>query len=120
MKQFSRTPMTFQQKLDAIVVKNNSLVCVGLDSDMSKLPERIRTGPHPQATFNKAIVYATQGLVCAYKPNVAFYEARGTEGIEDLKMTCDYIKAHYPEVVIILDAKRGDIGNTNEGYVTFA
>ena len=93
---------------------------MGLDSDMSKLPERIRTGPHPQATFNKAIVYATQGLVCAYKPNVAFYEARGTEGIEDLKMTCDYIKAHYPEVVIILDAKRGDIGNTNEGYVTFA
>ncbi len=111
--------MNFQQKLDAIVVKNNSLLCVGLDSEMSKLPERIRTGPKPQATFNKAIIYATQDLVCAYKPNIAFYEARGTEGIEDLKNTCDFLRAHYPEIPIILDAKRADIGNTNEGYVSF-
>jgi orotidine-5'-phosphate decarboxylase len=111
--------MTFQQKLDAIVEKNNSLVCVGLDSDTGKLPERLKTGPKPQATFNKAIIYATQDLVCAYKPNIAFYEARGIEGIEDLKNTCDFLKAHYSEIPIILDAKRADIGNTNEGYASF-
>jgi orotidine-5'-phosphate decarboxylase len=112
--------MNFQQKLEAAIQKTNSLVCVGLDSDITKLPERVKTGPHPQATFNKAIVYATQDLICAYKPNVAFYEARGAEGIEELKMTCDYIREHYPELLIILDAKRADIGNTNEGYVAFA
>lgn len=111
--------MTFQEKLDAIVKKNNSLVCVGLDTDVAKLPERVRTGPKPQATFNKAIIYATQDLVCAYKPNTAFYEAKGVEGIEDLKNTCDFLKAHYPDVPIIIDAKRADIGNTNEGYCTF-
>ncbi len=111
--------MTFQEKLQTVIQKNNSLVCVGLDSDMPKLPERVRTGPKPQATFNKAIIYATQDLVCAYKPNTAFYEARGVEGIEDLKNTCDFLKAHYPEIPIIIDAKRGDIGNTNEGYATF-
>ena len=111
--------MTFQEKLDAIVKKNNSLVCVGLDSDMAKLPERVRSGPKPQATFNKAIIYSTQDLVCAYKPNTAFYEARGVEGIEDLKNTCDFLRAHYPEIPIIIDAKRGDIGNTNEGHASF-
>lgn len=111
--------MTFQQKLDAIVAKNNSLLCIGLDSEFEKLPDRVKTGPKPQATFNKAIVYATQDLVCAYKPNTAFYEARGTQGIEDLKNTCDFLKAHYPEIPIIIDAKRADIGNTNDGYAAF-
>ena len=111
--------MTFQQKLDAIVKKNNSLLCIGLDSELEKLPERIRSGPKPQATFNKAIIYATQDLVCAYKPNLAFYEACGTAGIDDLKNTCDFLRAHYPEIPIIIDAKRGDIGNTNEGYAKF-
>ncbi len=113
--------MTFCQKLDAITKKNASLVCVGLDSEFNKIPKRIRTGgSHPQATFNKAIIDATHDVVCAYKPNAAFYEARGKDGIEDLKMTCDYLKVHYPDVVIILDAKRADIGNTNEGYAAFA
>lgn len=111
--------MTFQKKLDAIVKKNNSLVCVGLDSDINKIPEFIRSTAHPQSTFNKAIVEATHDLVCAYKPNTAFYEQRGHAGIEALKMTCDYIRQKYPEIVIIIDAKRADIGNTNEGYVKF-
>lgn len=111
--------MTFQQKLDAAMVKNKSLLCVGLDSDIDKIPERVRTGPHPQSTFNKSIIYATQDLVCAYKLNTAFYEARGTAGIEAMKMTCDFLNAHYPDIVIIIDAKRADIGNTNEGYVKF-
>jgi orotidine-5'-phosphate decarboxylase len=111
--------MTFQQKLDSIVKRNNSLVCVGLDSDYNKLPEHIKQKQNPQFEFNKAIIDSTHDLVCAYKPNSAFYEARGAEGIQDLKMTFDYIHTQYPEIVTILDAKRADIGSTNEGYVTF-
>ncbi len=111
--------MTFQQKLDKIVKKNNSLVCVGLDSDIDKIPEKIRNGEHSQTTFNKTIIDSTHDLVCTYKPNTAFYEQRGKGGIEALKMTCDYIREKYPEIVIIIDAKRGDIGNTNEGYTKF-
>ncbi len=112
--------MTFQQKLDSMVAKNNSLLCIGLDSDIEKVPEHVRNGEHPQSTFNKAIIEATHDLVCAYKPNTAFYESRGLPGIEALKRTCDYIKETYPDIVIILDAKRADIGSTNEGYVKFA
>ncbi|MBI3380139.1 orotidine-5'-phosphate decarboxylase [Candidatus Gottesmanbacteria bacterium] len=112
--------MTFKQKLYNIVKKNNSLLCVGLDSDIEKIPEHIRNGEHPQSTFNKEIIDATADLVCAYKSNTAFYEARGKAGIEALKMTCDYIREKHPEIPIILDAKRADIGNTNEGYAKFA
>lgn len=112
--------MTFQQKLDSVVAKNNSLVCVGLDSDVRKLPKHLENEKYPQFTFNKEIIDATHDLVCAYKPNSAFYEARGAKGIEELKMTCDYLHKSYPEISIILDAKRGDIGSTNEGYVTYA
>lgn len=112
--------MDFQQKLNNIVKKNNSLLCVGLDSDIDKIPEHIRSAEHPQSIFNKAIIDATADLVCAYKPNSAFYEARGDRGIEALKITCDYIREKYPEIPIILDAKRADIGNTNEGYMKFA
>ncbi len=112
--------MSFKTILNNIVVKNNSLLCVGLDSDIEKIPEHIRNGEHPQSTFNKAIIDATADLVCAYKPNSAFYEARGIAGLEALKITCDYIKDKYSEIPIILDAKRGDIGNTNVGYIKFA
>ncbi|HWY79350.1 MAG TPA: orotidine-5'-phosphate decarboxylase [Candidatus Sulfotelmatobacter sp.] len=112
--------MAFQSKLDAIIQKNNSLVCVGLDSDISKIPESFQQKEHLQFEFNKAIIDATVDLVCCYKPNSAFYEARGDLGIKELKMTCDYIKGIYPNVPIILDAKRADIGNTNNGYVQFA
>lgn len=112
--------MTFQQKLDAIIDKNNSLVCVGLDSEFEKLPNSVSSLPHSQFEFNKTIIDATHDIVCCYKPNTAFYEARGADGITDLKMTCDYITENYPEVVILLDAKRADIGNTNKGYVSFA
>src|SRR6266568_2934581 len=101
--------MNFQQKLDNIIQKNNSLVCVGLDSDFNKLPEHIKAKDNPQFEFNKAIIDATRDLVCAYKPNSAFYEALGDRGVTQLKMTCDYISQTYPEIVIILDAKRADI-----------
>ncbi len=111
--------MTFQEKLDLIVAKNNSLLCVGLDSDWEKLPEMVRKNKCPQFAFNKAIIDATYDLVSAYKPNTAFYEAQGVNGINELKLTCDYLRKTYPEIPLILDAKRGDIGSTNNGYVTF-
>jgi orotidine-5'-phosphate decarboxylase len=111
--------MTYQQKLDTTILKNNSLVCVGLDSELSKLPEHLKQNKNPQFEFNKAIIDATHDLVAVYKPNSAFYEGLGDEGIQELKLTCDYLHEHYPEIPIILDAKRADIGNTNNGYVQF-
>ncbi|MBI4008633.1 orotidine-5'-phosphate decarboxylase [Candidatus Roizmanbacteria bacterium] len=119
--------MNFQKKLDKIIKKNNSLVCVGLDSEYEKIPERfnpaslkLRRARNPQFEFNKWIIDQTHDLVCAYKPNSAFYEGVGIDGIKALKQTCDYIRLTHPEICIILDAKRGDIGNTNKGYVKFA
>jgi len=96
--------MKFQEKLDKIVAKNNSLLCVGLDQG--------------EWEFNKKIIDQTHDLVCAYKPNFAFYEALGVRGWENLKKTVEYLRNKYPEIVTIADAKRADIGNTNQGYVT--
>ncbi len=107
--------MTFAQKLATAVEKNNSLLCVGIDPDVGKLPE-----DYDQLRFSKAIIDATAGLVCAFKPNPAFFEAQGAEGIQALKDVCDYIGHEYPEIPIILDFKRGDIGNTNAQYAKFA
>lgn len=114
--------MNFLDKLDKAIEKNNSLVCVGLDTDFGKLPQSVKdeNHEHPQFEFNKDIINATADLVCAYKPNTAFYEARGEKGVHELKLTCDYINNTYPHIPIILDAKRGDIGNTNNGYIKFA
>ncbi|OGK20095.1 orotidine 5'-phosphate decarboxylase [Candidatus Roizmanbacteria bacterium RIFCSPHIGHO2_01_FULL_39_8] len=112
--------MNFQQKLDKIVKKNNSFVCVGLDSDVEKLSNKFRKIKDGQFKFNKWIIDQTHDLVCGYKPNSAFYEGQGVEGIKQLKLTCDYIRLHHPEICLILDYKRGDIGNTNNGYVRFA
>jgi orotidine-5'-phosphate decarboxylase len=112
--------MTYQQKLDTMIKKNNSLLCVGLDPEFTKLPNHILESEHPQYTFNTAIIDATHDLVAAFKPNSAFYEAFGDDGIYQLKLTCEYILDNYPETPIILDAKRADIGNTNNGYSTFA
>ena len=111
--------MTFQKKLDAIVKKNNSLVCVGLDSNFDKIPVFVKKRKNPQFEFNKSIIDATRDLVCAYKLNTAFYEALGLKGILQLVFTLTYLRKKYPEIPIILDAKRGDVGNTNEGYVKF-
>jgi len=112
--------MNIQDKFTKIMKTNNSLVCVGLDSDFNKLPVFLKERANPQFEFNKAIIDATADLVCSYKPNSAFYEALGDTGIQQLKMTCDYLRQNYPEILIILDAKRADIGNTNQGYVEFA
>lgn len=112
--------MTFLEKLDTIVSQNNSLLCIGLDPEFEKLPDNFKSNPNPQFEFNKSIIDATHDLVCCYKPNSAFYEARGAEGISELKMTCEYVLQQYPEIPVILDAKRADIGNTNNGYISFA
>lgn len=108
--------MEFKNKIKAAVKSNKSLVCVGLDPDPNRMPK----GTNSLLEFNKAIIEATKDLVCCYKPNSAFYEAFGPEGIEDLKLTCEYIKRVSPGIPIILDYKRADIGNTNRGYTQFA
>lgn len=100
--------------------KINSLLCVGLDSDISKIPERFLKMEFPQFEFNKYIIEETNEYASAYKPNSAFYEARGEQGIRELKMTIDYLNKNYPDIFTILDAKRADIGNTNQGYVSAA
>lgn len=107
-------------KYNARVQKSNSLLCVGLDADFKKLPERFQTMANPQFEFNKYIIEQTHQYVSAYKPNSAFYEARGEQGIAELKMTIDYLNQNHPDIFTILDAKRADIGNTNNGYMEFA
>src|SRR3990167_4136906 len=88
-------------------------LCVGLDSELEKIPESIRQDRSrtTMVAFNRAIVDATKDIVCAYKPNAAFYEARGDEGVAALRETAQYILDQAPDVPIILDAKRSDIDN---------
>jgi orotidine-5'-phosphate decarboxylase len=112
--------MDFKTKLAASVRQNNSLLCIGLDSDLAKLPLHLQSSEQAQLEFNTAIIDATADLVCAYKPNSAFYEAAGARGLEQLQRTCQYLRGNHPNIPIILDAKRADIGNTNNGYVKFA
>lgn len=112
--------MSFFQKLAKSVVSNNSLLCIGLDPDIDKIPKKVSWSDNPLFEFNKAIVDATADLVCAFKPNSAFYEAYGSSGVEQLHKTCAYIRKTYPDLPIILDYKRGDIGNTNNYYARFA
>lgn len=112
--------MHIQQKLDAIIIQHHSMLCVGLDPVIEKLPERFRAIDEPLFEFNKHIIDATADYVCAFKSNSAFYEGFGASGIQQLKKTFDYIRSEYPQIVTILDAKRGDIGNTNRGYVQYA
>jgi orotidine-5'-phosphate decarboxylase len=102
--------MNFVEKLAAAARKNNSLVCVGLDPDPRLMPEKVSVGE-----FNKAIIEATADVVCAYKPNFAFYEAMGEEGMKALRRTLRYIPAGIP---VIADAKRADIGNTSKAYAS--
>ena len=102
--------------------EEGKFLCVGLDSDYEKIPEAARTQGVRESivSFNRAIIDSTKDIVCAYKPNSAFYEAYGEDGIAALEETCLYILERAPEAAIILDAKRADIGTTNLGYVRFA
>lgn len=102
--------------------EEGKFLCVGLDPDFDKIPESARKEGTRETivSFNRAIIDATRDLVCAYKPNSAFYEAHGDEGWNALRETIQYIRDQAPDVAVILDAKRGDIGNTNNGYVESA
>jgi len=106
--------MKFNEKLEKIVEKNNSLLCVGLDIDKDKMPKFLfEDSKEPYLDFNKSIIDSTKDLVCAYKLNMAFYELFGSEGFKLLEKTISYIPK---DVVIILDGKRNDIGNTAKKY----
>jgi len=110
--------VNFIEKLSGAWKANNSLVCVGLDPDSSRFPESVEATDEPIFEFNKAIIDATHDLVCAYKPQIAHYSAEGAES--QLESTIAYVKTTYPDVPIILDAKRGDIGSTAQMYATEA
>ncbi len=110
--------MNFIEKYNARVDAVNSLVCIGLDSDYTKLPAHFQHEEFPQFAFNQWIIEQTHQFVSAYKPNIAFYEARGNDGLNELKLTIDYLQENHPDIFTICDAKRADIGSTNQGYVT--
>lgn len=101
---------SFVQKLDAACEANRSLLCVGLDPDPQLMPVT------DIYSFNRAIIDATHDLVCAFKPNLAFYEAQGLEGLQALSRTIDHIRRVDPDVAIIGDAKRGDVPSTSAAY----
>jgi orotidine-5'-phosphate decarboxylase len=105
-------------KYNRRVDRANSLLCVGLDSEVGQIPERFHAAPLSQWAFNQWVIEQTHPYVSAYKFNLAFYEARGDEGLRALKQTMDHLGDAHPEILTIGDAKRGDIGSTNEGYVT--
>ena len=106
--------MKFKEKYYHIVEKNNSLVCVGLDTDIEKIPAYIKKDYElPQWEFNRRIIDATKDMVAAYKPNFAFYISQGAKGVESLQKTISYIPENIP---IILDVKVGDIDNTMKHY----
>lgn len=104
------------QKLIQQIEKKKSMLCVGLDVDLEKIPKHLLDSEDPIFEFNKAIIQATQQYCVAYKPNIAFYEAYGLEGWKSLKKTIDFLNQNYPEQFTIADAKRGDIGNTSSRY----
>lgn len=98
------------------IVKKRSFLCIGLDTEIEKIPSFLLKQKDPIFEFNKRIIDATHQYTVAYKPNVAFYECHGASGWNSLKATADYIKEKYPEIFLIADAKRGDIGNTSKMY----
>ncbi|MGB8492305.1 MAG: orotidine-5'-phosphate decarboxylase [Bacteroidales bacterium] len=98
------------------IVEKRSFLCVGLDTEIEKVPACLLDLDDPVFEFNKRIIDATHAFAVAYKPNTAFYESRGIKGWESLRSTLSYIKGSYPDVLVIADAKRGDIGNTSKMY----
>ncbi|MBW4359923.1 orotidine-5'-phosphate decarboxylase [Flavobacterium taihuense] len=107
--------MTTQELIQQIKIKK-SFLCVGLDVDLTKIPQHLLATEDPIFEFNKAIIDATHDLAIAYKPNIAFFEAYGLKGWISLQKTINYINEKYPEIFTIADAKRGDIGNTSAMY----
>ncbi len=105
-----------QQELFENIKKKESFLCVGLDSDITKIPKFLMQNDDPVYEFNRQIIDATHTHAIAYKPNLAFYECNGTKGWESLERTVAYLKKNHPDIFIIADAKRGDIGNTSKLY----
>ena len=105
-----------RQQLIQQIKEKQSFLCVGLDTDLKKIPQHLLANEDPIFAFNKAIIDATAPYCVAYKPNLAFYEAFGVKGIISFEKTIKYLKANYPHHFIIADAKRGDIGNTSAMY----
>jgi orotidine-5'-phosphate decarboxylase len=104
------------KELFAQIKKKKSFLCTGLDTDIKNLPQIMLSEPDPVYAFNKAIIDATVDYTVAYKPNLAFYESLGEKGWRSLKKTVEYVRDNYPDIFLIADAKRGDIGNTSEMY----
>lgn len=107
--------MTTQQLTEQVLQKR-SFLCIGLDTDLEKIPQHLLDAEDPIFEFNKAIIDSTHDLAVAYKPNTAFYEAYGIKGWKSLQKTIEYINEKHPEIFTIADAKRGDIGNTSSRY----
>lgn len=107
--------MNRQQLINEIFTKK-SFLCVGLDTDINKIPEHLKKEEDPIFTFNKVIIDATAPYCVAYKPNLAFYECYGLKGMIAFEKTIKYLKENHPNHFIIADAKRGDIGNTSKMY----
>jgi orotidine-5'-phosphate decarboxylase len=105
-----------KEELFRNIKKKTSFLCVGLDTDFKKIPKALLEKPYPVFEFNKRIIDATEDLAVAYKPNLAFYESLGAAGWISLEMTVNYIRKTFPDLFIIADAKRGDIGNTSSMY----
>ncbi|MDR1761019.1 MAG: orotidine-5'-phosphate decarboxylase [Bacteroidales bacterium] len=105
-----------KQELIAQINKKQSFLCVGLDTEIAKLPPHLLGEDDPVFSFNKAIIDITAPYTVAYKPNIAFYECYGMQGWRSLEKTVEYIHTNYPEIFLIADAKRGDIGNTSKMY----
>ena len=105
--------MNALEKYDARADAADSLLCVGLDPELDKLPARFLGARYPQFEFTKHIVEATHASVAAYKLNIAFWEAQGIRGYEDLALTTEYLRTQHPDILLLCDAKRGDILNTN-------
>jgi orotidine-5'-phosphate decarboxylase len=104
------------QELTEQIFKKKSFLCVGLDTDLDRIPTYLLSEKDPVFSFNKAIIDATHQFCVAYKPNIAFYEAMGVDGWKALKKTINYLHSEYPDLYTIADAKRGDIGNTSRMY----
>ena len=105
-----------REQLVAHIREKKSFLCVGLDTDIKKIPPHLLNTEDPIFTFNKGIIDATADYCVAYKPNLAFYECLGVKGLQSFERTVKYLKKYYPKHFIIADAKRGDIGNTSLMY----
>jgi len=105
-----------KEELYKLIIEKKSFLCVGLDSDMSKIPQHLMDFDDPVFEFNKQIIDATIDIAIAYKPNLAFYECRGVKGWQSLEKTITYLNNFKSQILTIADAKRGDIGNTSKMY----